>query len=62
MFYQRLMCNRPKGAPRIRLKDHVEVDKIRLNIRKWKVGAENQDEWNQFLEQTKTHERLLSRE
>ena len=56
IFYQRLMYNRPKEGPRIRLKDQVKEDLGMPDIRNWKTGPKYRIEWNRLLEETHTPE------
>jgi len=45
----------PAGRPRLRWMDQVEEDLKRMKIIGWWAKAEDRQEWNRIVEQTKTH-------
>jgi len=46
---------RPVGRPRLRCMDQVEEDLKRMKIVGWRAKVEDRQEWNRFVDQTKTH-------
>ena len=50
-------ATRPKGRPRLRWEDDVRNDLRKMGVKNWKQTAQERKQWNEIIEQAKTHKK-----